>query len=230
MARLFPPEQFSESVAELSLSAPGETGLSQQVALSPAERQRPWRVSVQVRTPQLTNGTVALCVQPGSDPESALVTEITQPDDECFWQELSVNFVPGGGDTQIAIRVKGDAALAYVDNVTIGPPAITPMPKRLEWLALDESFPIPDKLAVGVEGEDGAVVASAIRLFSESLQEQTGTVVLSQDALGAEEPGVELVVAPEDGEQREPESYSLRVSRDRVRIVSADERGEPCTA
>jgi len=70
LARLFPPEQFGESVAELSLSAPGETGLSQQVALSPAEQQRPWRVSVQVRVPQLTNGSVALCVQPGSDPET----------------------------------------------------------------------------------------------------------------------------------------------------------------
>ncbi len=121
LARLFPPEQFGESVAELSLSAPGETGLSQQVALSPAQRQHPWRVSAQVRVPQLNNGTITLCVQPGSDPESALVTEITERDDS--WQELSVSFVPGGGDTQIAIRVKGDAALAYVDNVTIGPPA-----------------------------------------------------------------------------------------------------------
>jgi len=219
----FPPEQFGKNLAELSLSAPGETGLSQRVALSPAERERAWRVSAQVRAPKLTNGTVALWVQPGPNPESALVTEITQQ--EHLWQELSVNFVPGEGEVQIAIRVKGDAALAHVDNVTMGPPAITPAPKQVEWLALDESFPIPNKLSVGVEGEDGAVVASAIRLFSETLQEQTGAVVLSQGPLGADESGVELVVAPEDGIEREPESYSLEISRDRVRIVSADERG-----
>ncbi len=86
---------------------------------------------------------------------------------------------------------------------------------------------------MGVEGDIGweslqvfkGVIGSAIRLFSESLQEQTGAVVVSQDALGADEPGVELVVAPGDGLEREPESYSLEVSRDRVRLVSADGRG-----
>jgi len=176
-----------------------------------------------VRVSRLNKGEVTLSVQPGSKPESAPVTKITRADDT--WQELSVNFIPGSTNPLIEVRVKGDAAQAYVDNVTIGPATITPTPKQLEWLLLDESFPIPEKLSIGIKGESGAVVASGIRLFSESLKKKTGTVVVTKDALAADSPGVELVVAPKDGKQRKPESYTLLVDRDRVTITSADGRG-----
>ena len=78
---------------------------------------------------------------------------------------------------------------------------------------------------MGVEGEPGKVVVSAVRLFSETLKEKTGSVALLRGPLGADERGVQLVVAPQDGQRREPESYSLRVRRDRVTIISADPRG-----
>jgi len=125
-----------------------------------------------VRVSRLNKGEVTLSVQPGSKPESAPVTKITRADDT--WQELSVNFIPGSTNPLIEVRVKGDAAQAYVDNVTIGPATITPTPKQLEWLLLDESFPIPEKLSIGIKGESGAVVASGIRLFSESLKKKRG--------------------------------------------------------
>ena len=44
LATRFPPEQFGQSVVELSLSSPGETGLSQRLKLSSADRTRAWRV------------------------------------------------------------------------------------------------------------------------------------------------------------------------------------------
>jgi hypothetical protein len=229
LASKFPAKRFGEKIVALTLTASGETSLSQQVKLPSEDLNRPLRVTAQVRIPKLSNGSVALSVETGGVPESASITEITRSDD--LWQEISVNFVPDGADARIAIRMKaseGDsdpAGLVYVDNVTIGPASITPMPKRLEWLSLDKSFPIPEKLSVGIEDEVNTAVESAIRLFSESLKERTGTVVVSESPLGADEPGVELVVAPKDEIEREPESYSLSVSRNRVKIISADERG-----
>jgi len=226
----FPPEQFGKCVAELSLPAAGATGLSQRLPLAAAERNRAWSVTARFRIPHLKKGSVALTVQPSPDPESAVVRETTRQDG--FWQELSLNFIPGDTDPEVTIRVEAagigpnwPAALVYVDNVRVGPAAITPTPKRLEWLPVDQSFPIPKELTVGVEGDPGRVVASAVRLFTETLKEKTGQVAVLRGPLGTDKRGVELTVAPEDGQRREAESYSLRVGRDRVTIVSADERG-----
>ena len=184
-----------------------------------------------MRVPQLNMGSVTLSIEPDAKAEAAQVTQVTKEDSTYFWQELSMNFVPGAVDPLIAIRVAasdgdhGNAALAYVDNVTVGPAELTPMPKRLEWLSLDESFEIPGKLPVTVNSEVTTVVESAIRLFSETLNDRTGVVVTPQGPLQAEMAGVELVVAPDDGKKRDPESYSLRVGRNRVTITGADERG-----
>jgi hypothetical protein len=227
IASQFPPEQFGRNVARLSLVTPGETGLSQRVALSSADWKRPLRVNAQVRVEQLSSGSVTLSVESGSQSHS--VAEITRADG--LWQELSVNFVPGATDPQITIRVKatdgnhGPPALVYVDNITIGPAAIIPEPKHLKWLSLDKSFSIPENLKVEVKGKSGAVVASALRLFSESLKKQTGIITEPTTQLGADEAGVELTVASDKRTRREPESYSLQVSPKRVKIVSADERG-----
>ena len=48
---------------------------------------------------------------------------------------------------------------------------------------------------------------------------------MTKGPLEADEPGVELVVAPDSGAPTEPESYVLQVGRKRVSIISADQRG-----
>jgi hypothetical protein len=220
---MFPPEKFGKNILCLTLSAVGETGVSQPLELSADERARPWRVRAQVRVARLVKGSVALAVQPGAESTSELRAEMTKADDS--WQELSLNFIPGDVPPRIAIRVKGSDALAYVDNVVIGPAEIVPTPKRLEWLPTDQSFPIPKKLTVGVKGDGGPVVASAIRLFSESLKKQTGSEVDSESSAQTGKPDVELVVNPESVAGHEPESYSLQAGREGVTINSGDSRG-----
>ena len=226
----FPPEQFGKHIVELSLPRAGASGVSQHLNLSPADRKRAWGVSAWVRIPQLRNGSVALSVHSDANFEPEAVERMAEADGN--WRVISTNFIPGDTDPWVVIRLKAagvgpnwPAALVHVDNVRIGPPSIIPAPERVEWLPLDQSFLIPRKLTVGMKGAPGAVIVSAARLFSESLEEKTGGVAQLGGPLSAEQRGVELVVAPEDGTEREPESYSLRVSRDRVTLVSADERG-----
>ena len=220
----FPPERFGKNIAELLLSAPGEAGLSQRVELSAAERKRPCRVTAQVRLPRLTKGSVVLSVQAGADAASTVAEELSKPSH--LWQDLSVNFVPGDSAPRIAIRVKAAAALVHVDNVRLCPATITPEPRILKWLPLAQCFAIPSKLTVGLEGNGGGVVVSALRLFSEPLKERTGTVTRLGGPLAPGERGVALHVAPTGrGGGGGAESYSLRVNRDRVTITGADERG-----
>lgn len=223
LARPFPQKDFGEGILSLSLSSPGESGVSQQFELSGKEQKLPCCVKAMVRVERLNQGALVLSVQPGADSASEVHAKVTNADDS--WEELSQNFIPGTVAPQIAVYVKGSQASAYVDNVVVGPAEITPRPKRLEWLLANQSFPIPEKLAVGVEGDGGVVVASAVRLFSESLKERTGSMVEYDNSPQANKPDIELVVSSQYQTQGHSESYSLQVNRDGVRIESSEGRG-----
>jgi hypothetical protein len=227
----FPTDQFGKSVVEISLPGPGQTGLSQRLKLLPADRSRAYHVSASVRIPKLNEGSVTLTVDPGLTTESKAAAKVTRADSTYFWRELSVNFVPAGIDPFIAIQVEandgnhGPAALVYVDNVTVGPAEIVPMPKRLDWLPLEESFLIPKTLSVNTGGNASQIVKSGVRLFAESLNQRTGILVTTSVPKGTDEPAIDIVVSPTDKIERQPESYSLRVTQSGVKIISADDRG-----
>jgi hypothetical protein len=219
----FPVEKFGNYILAMSLAGPGEAGVSQPLELSAHDRKIPWRVSANVRVARLDKSTFALSVQPGGNSAGEVRCEINKADD--LWQEISLNFVPGASVPQIALSIKGSGGVVYVDNVKVGPAEITPAPKRLDWLPVAESFPILKKLTVSVTGDGGTVVASAIRLFSESLKKQTGTELAWDPSHPTDKPDLELVVGSGGTTRREPESYRLQVNHERVRIDGADARG-----
>lgn len=219
----FAREQFGKHVCQLSLTEPGRASISQRISFSPADERRGWSVSVQVRVLRLDNGAVSLVVRPGPGATplaSAQITESSLP-----WRELSANFIPAAGEIEVALQVEGDAAVILVDNVSLGGTKIVPVPKVFEPVSIKENFSIPAKLSVGIRGKVGSVTASGIRLFAQALKQQVGCVSIGQDPLRGAERGVQLIVAPGDRMKRPSESYSLRVRRNRVTIIGADERG-----
>ena len=219
----FAPAKFGKNVAALSLEAPGQSGLTQKITLSADEQNQPWQVSAQVRVPKLDHASIILSVQSGPDPISESQVEITSANDA--WQEISLNFIAATTAPQVAILIKGERGSAFVDNLTIGPAKIVPSPKRLDWLPVSDSFSIAKKLTISVKGDTGPVVASAIRLFSESLEAKTSIETEWDKSGRVDKPDIAIAVRSADRTEAVPESYSIKVDREGVSVESADARG-----
>lgn len=140
---------------------------------------------------------------------------------EPLWRRVPLACVSPGGELELQISADGNGT-ALVDNITVGPPEISPPLQDVTWGSASDNFILPANLKVAVAGPATDVVDGGLELLGKDLE------LLSVAIERVEGTDAQLMLSIDPSMPEGPggdEAYTMQVTRDGIRISARHSSG-----
>ena len=137
------------------------------------------------------------------------------------WQTLQMRFQSKSSKIRIRLSARGEGML-QADNIAVTFPQVVPPLQEVKWLSTSESFSIPSRLRVSVQGQSGRAIDGGLELLGNDLKKY-GVVVEKTEP---ENSSFQILIgAKYEVKGKGDESYVLAVNKKGITIKAGKEAG-----